>query len=55
MYDANGTETTSFANSTHTVYTIKLMKLITGVTTTSIRAIKTTTKATITVDLPADV
>jgi hypothetical protein len=55
MYDTDGNVTTSSANATSRVYYIKLQNLIKGTTASKITVVKTTSKSTISVDLPADV
>ena len=54
-YDANGTETTNYTETMMSVYHIIVKKLQATPTASSITTIKTTSKATITVDIPADV
>jgi hypothetical protein len=54
-YDVNGTETTNSTEAVQSVYYIQLRKLITGSSASSITVIKTTTKATIAIDLPSAV
>jgi len=51
-FDANGTETTNQTEAVMSVYYIKVLKLITGKSVSAITVLKTTTKATITVELP---
>lgn len=53
-YDVDGFETDVEADQTSHIYTIKLSKMINGVTTSAIEAIKSTSKATFLVTLPAD-
>jgi hypothetical protein len=48
----NGTETTNSTEAVQSVYYITLLKLITGSSASSITVVKTTSKATIVVDLP---
>ena len=52
-YDVNGTETTNQTEAVQSVYYITVRKLITGPSVSNILVIKTTTTATITVDLPS--
>ena len=55
MYDINGTETTNSTNATTYEYFVTLNKLINDMSVSDIRIIKTTTAATIEIDLPTDV
>ena len=52
-YDVNGTETTNQTEAVQSVYYITVRKLINGPSVSNILVIKTTTLATITVDLPS--
>jgi hypothetical protein len=54
-YDVNGTETKNQTEAVQSVYYIQVRKLIQGSTASAITVVKTTTKATITVDLPSAV
>lgn len=54
-FDADGTETTDYAEAVSSVYYITVNKLIASPTVSSINVIKATTKSTIVVDIPADV
>jgi hypothetical protein len=55
MYDFNGTETTNTTNATSYVYMVTLTRLINDYSASGITVVKTTTKATVTFDLPVDV
>ena len=54
-YDVNGTETLNQTEAVSSMYYITLSRLISSLSASSISVVKTTTKATITVDLPAAV
>jgi hypothetical protein len=51
----NGTETTNQTEAVTSVYYITLRKLISSSSASTITVVKTTSKATITVDTPANV
>jgi hypothetical protein len=55
MYDVNGTETDNSTEAITYEYYVTLTRLINDMSVSDIRVIKTTSKSTIEVDLPADV
>jgi hypothetical protein len=54
-YDLNGDVTIIESEATTSIYEIKVLRLISSASVLSISVVKTTTAATITIDLPADV
>ena len=55
MYDVDGNTTTNATEEASRVYYIVLSKLINDKSTSKIQVVKTTTKATIAIDLPEEV